>query len=190
MKEHLFTLIPLDPTTGTPAPGLILKEASTRLMALAGRDSCFFRTGAWLIHLVTPQKPSGEPDFESSLSRDTQARAAIMREVCEHGLGLYRLEPDKQFHRERKTVSLPRDDTAGRSNHVVFFYPPPEKPFSRAVGWALRDFGQTYAAIISVGVDIGSKQTTQMAQNHLRQSSKSETWKPRLSEYWRQERVL
>jgi hypothetical protein len=102
MREQLFTLIPLDPAAETPAPGLTLKEAFTRLMALAGRDYMFFRTGAWVMHLVTPQMPVGEPHFESSLSVDTQARAAIMREVCEHGLGIYRLEPDKQFHRDRE----------------------------------------------------------------------------------------
>lgn len=97
MKEQIF---PLDHVKGTPAPGLTLKEAFTRLMALAGRDYMFFRTGAWVMHLVTPQKPSGEPNFESSLSVDAQARAAIMREVCEHGLGLFRMVPNEPFHQQ------------------------------------------------------------------------------------------
>jgi hypothetical protein len=100
MKEQLFTLVPLDSTLGSNAPGLTLLEAFTRLMALAERDYMFFRTGAWVMHLVTPQKSPGELNFESSLSVDAQARAAIMRQVCDHGLGLFRMIPDKQFHRE------------------------------------------------------------------------------------------
>jgi hypothetical protein len=98
MQEQLFTLIPLAPELGTVGPGLTLAEAFTRLMAVAGRDYMFFRTG-WVMHLVSPQKPAGEPEFESSLSVDGQARAAIMRQVCDHGLGLFRIVPDEQFHR-------------------------------------------------------------------------------------------
>lgn len=52
-------------------------------------------------YLVTPQEPAGEPEFESSLSVDAQAKAAIMRKVCAHGLGLFRVIPDEQFHSER-----------------------------------------------------------------------------------------
>jgi len=85
---------------GMVAPGLTIGEAFTRLMALAGRDYMFFRTG-WDMHLVSPQKLPGEPDFESSLSVDGQAREAIMRQVCEHGLGLFRMVPDEQFYREK-----------------------------------------------------------------------------------------
>lgn len=70
-------------------------------MALAERDYMFFRTGAWVMHLVTPQRLPTEPDFESSLSVDAQVRAAIMRQVCDHGLGLFRMLPDEQFHQER-----------------------------------------------------------------------------------------
>jgi hypothetical protein len=40
-------------------------------------------------------------EFESTLSVDAQARAAIMRQVCDHGLGLFRMIPDEQFHQER-----------------------------------------------------------------------------------------
>jgi len=69
-------------------------------MAIAGRDYMFFRTGAWVMHLVSPDKGPGEPDFESSLSIDAHARAAIMRQVCDHGLGLFRMVPDEQFDRE------------------------------------------------------------------------------------------
>jgi len=101
MQEQLFTLVPLDPRHGATAPGLTILEAFTRLMAFAERDYMFFRTGAWVMHLVTPQKLPGEPDFESSLSVDTQARAAIMRQVCDHGLGLFRMIPDEQFHQEK-----------------------------------------------------------------------------------------
>jgi hypothetical protein len=101
MQEQLFTLIPLDARHGTTAPGLTLLEAFTRLMALAERDYMFFRTGAWVMHLAMPQKPSGEPKFESSLSVDAQARTAIMRQVCDHGLGVFRMIPNEQFHREK-----------------------------------------------------------------------------------------
>jgi hypothetical protein len=66
-------------------------------MAIAGRDYMFFRTGAWMMHLVSPEKGPGEPDFESSLSIDSHARADIMRQVCDRGLGLFRMVPDEQF---------------------------------------------------------------------------------------------
>jgi hypothetical protein len=97
MGEQHFTLLPLKPGLGTIAPGLTLVEAFTRVMAMAGRDYIFFRTGAWVMHLVSPRKPPGEPEFESSLAVDAQARAAIMRQVCEHGLGLFRMVHDEQF---------------------------------------------------------------------------------------------
>jgi hypothetical protein len=100
MQEPLYTLIPLDPKQGTIAPGLTLREVFTRLMAVAERDYMFFRTGAWVMHLATTQKLSGEPEFESTLSVDSHARAAIMRQVCEHGLGLFRMVSDEQFQRE------------------------------------------------------------------------------------------
>jgi hypothetical protein len=96
MQEQRFTLIPLDPEQGTIAPGLTLREAFTRLMAVAGRDYMFFRTG-WVMHMASLQKRPGEPEFESSLSLDSHARAAIMRQVCDHGLGLFRMVPDEQF---------------------------------------------------------------------------------------------
>jgi hypothetical protein len=99
MKEQLFTLIPLAPESGTIAPGLTLTEAFTRLMAVAERDYMFFRT-CWVMHLVSPKKPAGEPEFESPLAVDGQARAAIMRQVCEHGLGLFRMVTDEQFFQE------------------------------------------------------------------------------------------
>jgi hypothetical protein len=101
MQEQLYTLIPLTPNAGTLAPGLTLMEAFMRLMAVAERDFMFFRTGGWVMHLVTPQKPSDEPNFESTLSVDAQARTAIMRQVCEHGLGLFRMVKNEEFHRER-----------------------------------------------------------------------------------------
>jgi hypothetical protein len=96
MREQLFTLIPLDPLLGTVAPALTLLEAFTRLMAMAERDYMFFRTG-WVMHLASPQKRPEEPDFESSLSIDSHARADIMRQVCDHGLGLFRMVPDEQY---------------------------------------------------------------------------------------------
>jgi hypothetical protein len=96
MREGRFTLVPLAPELGIPAPGLTLAEAFTRLMAIAGRDYMFFRTG-WVMHMASPQKQPGEPDFESSLSIDAHARADIMRQVCDHGLGLFRTVPDEQF---------------------------------------------------------------------------------------------
>jgi len=103
MREQLFTLIPLDPQLGTAAPGLTLLEAFTRLMALAGRDYMFFRTG-WVMHMVSPRKPPDEPEFESPLAVDAQARASIMRQVCDHGLGLFRVVPDEQFCQESTNV--------------------------------------------------------------------------------------
>ena len=108
MSEYRFTLIPLDRAQGTIAPGLTLLEAFTRLMAIAGRDYMFFRTGAWVMHLVCPDKPPGEPEFESSLSIDSHAREDIMRQVCDHGLGLFRIVPDEQFYEERASTIDPR----------------------------------------------------------------------------------
>jgi hypothetical protein len=55
------------------------------------------------MHLVSPRKPHGEPEFESPLAVDAQARAVIMRQVCEHGLGLFRMVPDEQYQQERIT---------------------------------------------------------------------------------------
>jgi hypothetical protein len=90
----------VDPEQGTVALGLTLAEAFARLMALAERDYMFFRT-RWVMLLVSPKKPSLEPEFESPLAIDAQARAAIMRQVCENGLGIFRLVPDEQLYRER-----------------------------------------------------------------------------------------
>jgi hypothetical protein len=101
MREQRFTLLPVDPRQGTIGPGLTLQEAFTRLMAIAGRDYMFFRTGAWVMHLVSPEKGPGEADFESSLSIDSHARADIMRQVCDHGLSLFRMVPDEQYQQER-----------------------------------------------------------------------------------------
>jgi hypothetical protein len=64
MREQLFTLIPLDAQLGTVAPGLTLLEAITRLMAVAGRDYMFFRTG-WVMHMVSPRKPPDERAAEN-----------------------------------------------------------------------------------------------------------------------------
>lgn len=77
MREQLYSLIPPHPKHGTIAPGLTLVEAFTRLMAVAGRDYMFFRTGAWVMHLTTPGKPVDEPQFESTLAVHPQARAEI-----------------------------------------------------------------------------------------------------------------
>jgi hypothetical protein len=85
-REHLFTLAPLAPTLGTAAPGLTIAEAFRRLMAVAERDYMIFRT-CWVMNPVSPQKPPEEPEFASSLAVDAQARAAIILQVCEHGLG-------------------------------------------------------------------------------------------------------
>lgn len=101
MLEDRFTLIPSQGGLGAAAPGLTLLEAFTRLMALTERDYMFFRTGAWTMHLVMLPQSAGEPAFESALSVDGQAHAAIMRQVCEHGLGLFRMIPDEEFHQER-----------------------------------------------------------------------------------------
>jgi hypothetical protein len=109
MREQLFTLIPLAPEPGTSAPGLTLAEAFMRLMAVAGRDYMFFRTG-WVMHMVSPRRPPDEPEFESSLAVDAQARADIMRQVCEHGLGLFRMVPDEQLHQERAALGLAPQD--------------------------------------------------------------------------------
>ncbi len=100
MHEQLYTLIPLHHKHGTIAPGLTLREAFTRVMAVAGRDYMFFRTGAWVMHLTTPGKPVGEPQFESTLAVDAQARAEIMQKVCDHGLGLFQMIPHEQFQTE------------------------------------------------------------------------------------------
>jgi hypothetical protein len=97
MPKQLYTLIPLHPRHGTIAPGLTLVEAFTRVMAMAERDFMFFRTGAWVMHLTTPGKSVGEPQFESILAVDTQARAEIMRQVCDHGLGLFQMIPDERL---------------------------------------------------------------------------------------------
>jgi organic hydroperoxide reductase OsmC/OhrA len=58
----------------------------------------FFRTGAWVMHLVSPEKAPGEPEFESSLSIDSHARADLMRQVCDHGL-CFQAKAEELVHR-------------------------------------------------------------------------------------------
>lgn len=51
-----------------------------------------------------------------------------------------------------------RSDTIGRLNYVEFCVPATEKAkafYQKAFGWALVDFGPTYAATVSGDTDIG-----------------------------------
>lgn len=55
-------------------------------------------------------------------------------------------------------MSAPPNDTTGRLNYVEFSAPSLGKTkafYREAFGWALVDFGPTYAAAVSGGVDIG-----------------------------------
>jgi hypothetical protein len=55
-------------------------------------------------------------------------------------------------------MSAPRNDTIGRLNYVEFSVPSIGKTktfYQEAFGWALVDFGPTYAASVSGGIDIG-----------------------------------
>jgi predicted enzyme related to lactoylglutathione lyase len=55
-------------------------------------------------------------------------------------------------------MSAPRNDTTGRLNYVEFSVPSigESKAFyQKAFGWALADFGPTYAATVTGDVDVG-----------------------------------
>jgi predicted enzyme related to lactoylglutathione lyase len=55
-------------------------------------------------------------------------------------------------------MSAPRDDTTGRLNYVEFSVPSVGETktfYQEAFGWALVDFGPTYAATVSGDVDVG-----------------------------------
>jgi predicted enzyme related to lactoylglutathione lyase len=55
-------------------------------------------------------------------------------------------------------MSAPRDETTGRLNYVEFSVPSVGETktfYEEAFGWALVDFGSTYSATVSGGVDIG-----------------------------------
>jgi hypothetical protein len=90
MHEPLYTLLPLIPGTEPPAAGLTLEEAFTRIMALCERHYTFARVGR-VMRLYVSDAAVGEPEFESDVPIDAYARRAIKAQVCEHGLGRYRI---------------------------------------------------------------------------------------------------
>jgi hypothetical protein len=90
MLDPRYTVLPL--TRDEPeAVGLTLDEAFARIMALCERQYIFRRTGL-VMRLYMSEANLGEPEFESDLPTDMYARRAIKAQVCEHGLGRYRVE--------------------------------------------------------------------------------------------------
>lgn len=90
MREPRYTVLPLAPGTEPAAPGLILEEAFTRIMALSERHYTFARLGR-VTRLHISGAAVGELEFESDLPTDASAQRAIKAQVCEHGLGRYRV---------------------------------------------------------------------------------------------------
>jgi hypothetical protein len=91
MGEPRYTVRPLDDLSEPMAIGLTLEEAFARIMALCERQYVFSRTGR-VMRLYMSDANLGEPEFESDLPTDMYARRAIKAQVCEHGLGRYRVE--------------------------------------------------------------------------------------------------
>jgi predicted enzyme related to lactoylglutathione lyase len=62
------------------------------------------------------------------------------------------------FTTKGSSMSAPPNDTTGRLNYVEFSVPSIAKSkafYEKAFGWALVDFGPTYAATVSGDADIG-----------------------------------
>jgi len=91
MQEPRYTVLPLDAHDEAIAAGLSLEEAFARIMALCERQYVFCRTGG-VMRLYLTNGSLGEREFESDLPTDMYARRAIKAQVCEHGLGRYRVE--------------------------------------------------------------------------------------------------
>ena len=97
MPKPTLTLHDLAHPRSLPARGLTLDEAFARVMALAGRERWAFPRTARVMHLVLMPCHTDDPVFESTLPVDGQARDDIMAQVCAHGLGQFRVTPDKKF---------------------------------------------------------------------------------------------
>lgn len=91
MSDPRYTVLPLDDLAEPEAVGLTLDEAFARIMALCERHYTFARVGR-VMRLYLSTADLGEPEFESDLPTDIYARRAIKAQVCEHGLGRYRVE--------------------------------------------------------------------------------------------------
>lgn len=91
MTEPRYNVLPLQGDQEPKAIGLTLEEAFARIMALSERQYLFSRTGR-VMRLYMSDANLGEPEFESDLPTDMYARRAIKAQVCEHGLGRYRVE--------------------------------------------------------------------------------------------------
>jgi len=90
MLEPRYTVLSLI-ADEPKAIGLTLDEAFARIMALSERHYVFARVGR-VMRLYVSTADLGEPEFESDLPTDIYARRAIKAQVCEHGLGRYRVE--------------------------------------------------------------------------------------------------
>ena len=112
MREPLYTLVPLEPGTELLAMGLTLEEAFARMLALCERHYVFSRVGR-VMRLYMSTAALGEPEFESDLPTDMYARRAIKAQVCEHGLGRYRVETCSNVHEQRAVITtLPEPRSA------------------------------------------------------------------------------
>lgn len=92
----MYTLrhIPVD--RRTVARGLSLDEAFIRMLALAGRQYAFVRTG-WAMQLLMTNAAPGEPEFLSHATNNAVARQDIKGQVCRHGLGLFEFTTDAEY---------------------------------------------------------------------------------------------
>jgi hypothetical protein len=90
MSDPRYTVLSLA-TNEPKAVGLTLDEAFARIMALCERHYAFARVGR-VMRLYVSTADLGEPEFDSDLPTDIYARRAIKAQVCDHGLGRYRVE--------------------------------------------------------------------------------------------------
>jgi hypothetical protein len=101
----MYTLRHIPPHRHTDARGLSLDEAFVRIVALAGRQFMFTRTGH-VMHLLMTNVAPGEPEFLSHATNDAVARQDIKGQVCRHGLGLFKVMTDAEYARLSPIVRM------------------------------------------------------------------------------------
>jgi hypothetical protein len=75
------------------------------MMALADRQYAFTRTG-WVMHLLMTNCRRGEAGFMSHAANNAVARQEIKKQVCCHGLGLFRVMTDREYEQSVAEVGL------------------------------------------------------------------------------------
>lgn len=75
------------------------------MMALSDRVYRFTRTG-WAMPLLMSNRQPEESEFLSHAANNAVARLEIKRQVCRHGLGLFRVMTDREYELSVAEVGL------------------------------------------------------------------------------------